>query len=170
MSNLRARDALERARRLFLERPSAAKKANATATAVWQEGLQFVTTGPAGEQALTDMPQPMGGNAAGSNPGWLLRAAMASCTGTALAMQAATRGIELKSLEVSVESESDARGLVGIAGVPASLSSLRMKIKLAADNVPESQLRELAEWAATESPVSRTLRDGAPVAVDISVV
>ena len=169
MSNLRAREALERARRLFLERPSAAKKANATAIAVWQEGLQFVTTGPSGERALTDMPPPMGGNGAGSNPGWLLRAAMASCTGTALAMRAATLGIELKSLEVSVESESDARGFVGIAGVPTSLSSLRMKIKLGADNVPEGQLRELAEWAATESAVCRTLSDGPPVAIDISV-
>jgi uncharacterized OsmC-like protein len=116
------------------------------------------------------MPEPMGGNGAGSNPGWLLRAAMASCTGTALAMQAATRGIELKSLEVSVESESDVRGLVGIGGVPTSLSGLRMTIKLGADNVPESQLRELAEWAATESVVSKTLRDRPPVAVDISLI
>ncbi len=170
MSNLRARDALERARRLFQERPSAARKPNATATAVWQEGLQFVTTGPAGEKALTDMPETLGGNGSGSNPGWLLRAAMASCTGTSLAMQAAMRGIELTSLEVRVESESDARGMVGIDGVPTSLSSLRMTIKLGADNVPENLLRELAEWAARESAVSKTLRDGPPVAVDISLV
>jgi len=49
-------------------------------------------------------------------------------------------------------------------------SSLRMTIKLGVDNVPESQLRELAQWAATESVVTKTLRDGPPVAVDISLV
>jgi uncharacterized OsmC-like protein len=170
MSNLRARDALERARRLFLERPSAARKPNATAKAVWQEGLQFVTTGPAGENVRTDMPEPLGGTGAGTNPGWLLRAAMASCTATGLAMRAAMRGIELTSLEVSVDSELDARGMVGIDGVPLTLANLRMTIKLGADNVPESQLRELAEWAAMESTVNKTLRDGPPVAIDISVV
>jgi uncharacterized OsmC-like protein len=170
MSNLRAREALERARRLFLERPTAARKANPAATSVWQEGLQFVTTGPAGEKALTDMPEPMGGNGAGSNPGWLLRAALASCTGTAIAMRAASRGIELKTIEVSVASESDARGLVGIDGISTSLSNMRMTIKLSADNVPESELRELAERAAIGSPVCSTLRDSPPMALEISVV
>jgi uncharacterized OsmC-like protein len=170
MSNLRAREVLERARRLFLERPAAARKANTTATSVWQEGLQFVTTGPAGEKALTDMPEPMGGSGAGSNPGWLLRAALASCTGTALAMQAARLGIELKSVEVSVSSESDARGLVGIDGVSTCLSNMRMTIKIAADNVSESVLRELAERAAAGSPVASTLRDGPPMALEVSVV
>jgi uncharacterized OsmC-like protein len=170
MSNLRAREALERARRLFLERPTAARKANPAATSVWQEGLRFVTTGPAGETALTDMPQPMGGDGAGANPGWLLRAALASCTGTALAMQAARLGIELKSVEVSVASESDARGLVGIDGVSTSLSNMRMTIKLAADNVPESDLRELAARAATQSPVAGTLRDSPPMVLEVSIV
>ncbi len=170
MSSLRVRDALERLRRVFLERPAAARRASSTATSVWQEGLRFVTTGPAGEKALTDMPEAMGGNAAGCNPGWLLRAAMASCAGTVVAMQAARRGIELTSIEVTVDSESDARGLVGIDGVPTSLSNLRMTIRLGADNIPESVLRELAGWAATESVVSRTLREGPPVTVEISVV
>src|SRR5687768_702057 len=105
MSNLRAREPLERARRLFLEKPGAAKKANTMATAVWREGLLCDIAGPAGEKAVTDMSEPMGGTATGSNPGWLLRAGMASCTATAIAMRAAMQGIALRTLEVNVQSE-----------------------------------------------------------------
>ena len=43
MSNLRAREPLERAQRLFRERPSAAKK-NVPATAVLRGGLQCEIT------------------------------------------------------------------------------------------------------------------------------
>lgn len=170
MSNLRAREPLERAKRLFLEKPAAAKKANATATAVWRDGLVCEITGPAGEKAVTDMPEPMGGAGTSSNPGWLLRAGMASCTATVIAMRAAMQGIALRTLEVNVQSESDARGLVGIPEVPTALGSMRMAITLGADGVDEATLRELAAWGETNSPVSCTLRDHPSVAVEIAVV
>jgi uncharacterized OsmC-like protein len=170
MSNLRAREALERARRVFLDKPSAARKSNAKATAIWRDGLRCEVAGPGGERAVTDMPEPMGGKGAGSNPGWLLRASMASCASTAIAMRAAMLGIELRSLEVMVESESDARGLVGIAGIPTALDGIRMTIKIGADSVPEPQLRELAAWGEAHSAVGCTLRERPHVAVEIAVV
>ena len=170
MSNLQARDALERAQRVFLEKPSAACKPNTMATAVWRDGLRCEITGPGSENAVTDMPEPMGGKGGGSNPGWLLRAGMASCAATAIAMRAAMLGIELRSLEVNVQSESDARGLVGIAQVPTALAGMRMAIQISADGVDQAQLRELAAWGEAHSPVSCTLRERAPVAVEVSVV
>lgn len=170
MSNLAAREPLERAKRLFLEKPVVAKKANTTATAVWRNGLTCDVAGPAAEGATTDMPQAMGGNGAGSNPGWLLRAGIASCAATAIAMRAALQGIALKTLEVKVDSESDARGLVGIPDVSTALGNLRMSIRIGADGADETQLRELAAWGEANSPVSCTLRDRPPVNVDIAVV
>ena len=169
MSNLDAREALERAKRVFLEKPGAAKRPNTTATAVWHAGLSCEISGPAGEKAVTDMPEPMGGRGAGSNPGWLLRAGMASCATTAIAMRAAMLGIALRTLEVSVESESDARGLVGIPEVSTALANMRMSIRIAADDVDETTLRELAAWGETHSPVSCTLRDRSAVAVTIEL-
>jgi uncharacterized OsmC-like protein len=132
--------------------------------------LRCEVSGPAGEKAVTDMPEPMGGGASGSNPGWLLRASMASCTATVIAMRAAMLGIELRSLEVTVQSESDARGLVGIPDVPTALSGMRISIKIGADGVDESKLRDLATWSEAHSPVSCTLRERPPVAVEVSVV
>src|ERR1700674_1109521 len=144
-SNVRVREALERLRRVFNERPEAARKRNSSATAVWRHGLQCEITGSYGEKAASDMPRAMGGEGAAPNPGWLLRASMASCTATNIAMHAAMRGIELSTLEVSVESETDARGMVGISGVSTALSGMRLSIRIGADNVTEAQLRELAE-------------------------
>jgi uncharacterized OsmC-like protein len=170
MSNLQARDPLERARRVFLDKPAAARKVNPMATAVWRDGLLCEVTGPANEKVVTDMPEPMGGKGSGANPGWLLRAGMASCTATAIAMRAAMLGVELRLVEVSVESESDARGLVGIPDVPTALANLRMSIKLGADGVDEAVLREIAAWAEAHSPVSCTLNDRPTVTVGVSIV
>lgn len=170
MSNLASREALERARRLFLERPAAGKKPNTTAVAVWRDGLSCEVKGPAAERAITDMPGPMGGAGAGSNPGWLLRAGMASCAATAIAMRAAMLGIALKTLEVKVESDSDARGLVGIPDAPTALANLRMSIRLGADGSSETELRELAAWGEAHSPVSCTLRERPDVKLEVAVV
>jgi uncharacterized OsmC-like protein len=169
MSNLRAREPLERARQIFLERPAAAKKAT-SATALWRDGLRCDISGPAGEKASSDMPRPMGGEGSAPNPGWLLRASMAACTATAIAMQAARLGVELKSLEVRVESESDARGFVGIDGVSTAMSAMRMAIRIGADGVSEAQLREMAEQGNAISAVGATLRERPPVALEIEVV
>jgi uncharacterized OsmC-like protein len=169
MSNLSAKASLERAQRLFVEKPAAAKRPNTTATAVWRDGLLCEIAGPAGEKATTDMPEPMGGGGAGSNPGWLLRAGIASCAATAIAMRAAMLGIALRTLEVNVQSESDARGLVGIPDASTALGNFRMSIRIGADGTDETTLRELAAWGEAHSPVSCTLRDRPPVAVDISV-
>lgn len=169
MSNLNAKASLERAQRLFLEKPAAAKKPNTTATAVWRDGLLCEVAGPGSERATTDMPEPMGGGGTGSNPGWLLRAGIASCAATAIAMRAAMQGIALRTLEVNVQSESDARGLVGIPDVPTTLGNMRMSIRIAADGADEATLRGLAAWGEANSPVSCTLRDRPEVAVEIEV-
>jgi uncharacterized OsmC-like protein len=162
-------EALERARQIFLEKPAAARKPNAGATATWTGGLGCEITGPSGERAVTDMPPQMGGQGRGSNPGWLLRAAMVSCATTAIAMQAAMRGIAIEKLEVQVDSDSDARGLVGIQGVPMALQNLRMSVRLSASGADETVLREIATSACRASPVSATLGSGQAVAVDLRI-
>lgn len=170
MSNFRVRESLERLQRVFLERPAAAKKSSPPASATWQEGLRCEVTGPHGERIITDMPPAMGGDALGPNPGWLLRASMASCTATGIAMRAARLGIALRALKVTVHSETDARGMVGIDGISTALSEMRMSIQIGADDIPSQQLRDLAEVAELQSTVNCTLRERPPLAIDISVV
>jgi uncharacterized OsmC-like protein len=170
MPDVHIREALERAKGLFAERPTAARKSNASATAVLIEGLRCDIRGPEGEHATSDMPKPMGGEGSGPNPGWYFRASMASCTATAIAMQAAVQGITLARLEVAVHSESDARGLFGMGDVSAALSNLRMEVTISAPGAPAQQLEQLIAWAEAHSPVSCTLRSNPVVALQIQVV
>ena len=170
MSSTEVRDSIERAKLVFAERPAAARKANVSATASLIGGLRCEITGPGGEHATTDMPKPMGGEASGPNPGWFLRASMASCTATAIAMRAAVLGVAIDRLEVSVHSESDARGLLGMGDISAELSNMRMEVKIGARDGTVQQLKELVEWAEAHSPVSCTLRNGPPkIAIQVEV-
>src|SRR5262245_10326268 len=152
MSVAHIREALDKVSKIITEQPEKARAKNAPATARLIEGLRCEVKGPNGETVHTDMPPAMGGKASGPNPGWLFRAAVASCTSTAIAMRAAKQGISLATLEVTVESSSDNRGLLGMdEKVSAGLSQITCRVKIAAEGVPPERLRELAEWGDSHS-------------------
>src|SRR5947209_4993929 len=82
----------------------------------WKESTHacwFSWDGPTGA-VTTDMPHSVGGGASAPTPAWLMRAALASCDATLVAMEAARDGVELTDLKVTVESESDFRGVLGV--------------------------------------------------------
>jgi uncharacterized OsmC-like protein len=165
------RAALDKVGKMLAEQPEKARAKNARAIATLSEGLKFAVTGPNGETVHTDMPPGVGGSASAPNPGWLLRAALASCTSTAIAMRAAKLGINLTKLEMTVESDSDLRGLLGLdEQVSAGLSGFRSRVVIAADNATPEQLEDLVRWGDRHSPVACTLRDMLGDQIEIVVV
>jgi uncharacterized OsmC-like protein len=147
------RSALETASEHLTEHPEAAVATDAAATAVLEEGLRCRVTGPKGD-VMTDMAKSVGGGATAPSPGWLLRAGLASCDASAIAMEAARRGVALTHLAVTVESESDSRGLLGVDdSVHPGPLAVRVRIQLAASNATEGQLREIVQRAESRSPV-----------------
>ena len=171
MANSTVRDAIEKLSRVFAQQPEKARARSAPATAVLDDGLKVQVTGEHGERVSTDMSPALGGSGAAPNPGWRLRAAMASCHVTVIAMRAAHTGVALTSLEVTVWSESDVRGMLGTeAGVSAGLSGLRTHVKIGAQNATPDQLREIVQWADEHSPVGCTVRQSPTNAVEIEVL
>src|ERR671935_2686144 len=135
------------------EHPEAGSGTDTAATAVREEGLRFRVEGPNGE-VITDMSKTVGGGATAPTPGWLLRAALASCDATAVAMDAAREGVELTALTVTVESESDFRGVLGVdESVRPGPSAVRVRIQLAGANATADQLRQIVQRAESRSPV-----------------
>jgi uncharacterized OsmC-like protein len=113
----------------------------------------------------------LGGGGSAPSPGWLLRAAVASCDAVLIAIQAAEEGVRLTHLETEVTSESDDRGLVGGTDVPAGPLSVKLDVRLAADpELDEGAVRALVERALRRSPVSEALGRVVPVEVSVSVV
>jgi uncharacterized OsmC-like protein len=147
------RSAIETASAYLSEHPEAAVSTDAAATAVREDGLCFRVEGPKGA-IVTDMANSVGGGATAPTPAWLMRAALASCDATLVAMEAARDGVELTDLNVTVESESDFRGVLGVdESVHAGPSAIRVRIELAAANASEEQLREIVRRAEERSPV-----------------
>jgi uncharacterized OsmC-like protein len=153
--------ALEKLSQTFAGYPEKARAKQAPAIATLG-GLKCRVVGPAGEEIKTDMPRAMGGNASDPNPGWFFRASLASCCATVIAMRAAHLGINLSKLEVAVESEGDARGILGLdERISAGMSALRTTVQIAADNAGPEQLEELVRWSDEHSPVGCTVREAA---------
>ena len=161
------RSAIEGTSRHLAEHAEAALAADAAAKAVREDGLRFRVEGPNGE-VTTDMARAVGGGASAPTPGWLLRAALASCDATLVAMEAARDGVELTALEVTVESEFDFRGILGVDDpVHPGPLAVRVRIHLAAGNATEDQLRELARRAESRSPVRSAVARAVPMTTEI---
>lgn|SRR5512146_1222978 len=170
MERIAIRESIERTSAALARDPGKARGTSAPLTARLVDGLRFEVKGAGGELVYTDMPGPMGGEGSAPNPGWLMRAALAACTATVIAMRAARRGIALTTLEVSAESETDQRRLLGLDDSAASMTALRLKVRLGAEGAGEQELRELVAWGDAHSPVACALRMPPPISTEVEIV
>lgn len=162
------RESILNVRSALASNPEAGPAPDHPATAVIEDGLRCRVEGGDGWAVVTDMPAPVGGGATAPTPGWLIRAALASCAATTIAMRAAELEIPLTRLEVTAESETDMRGLLAAGdGISPGPARARLRVRLAAD-ADEQQLEELVEWADSHSPISDCVRRAIPLEVEIT--
>jgi uncharacterized OsmC-like protein len=162
------RTALEAAVEHLTLHPEQARSTDSAATAAVVDGLVVRVTGPNGATITTDMVPSVGGTASAPSPGWLLRAAEASCVATLIAMRAAMLGITLDTLDVTVDSESDDRGLLGIDdSVPAGPLSGRVAVRLTAAGIESTTLEDVARWGVQHCPVCDALERPVPMTTEI---
>jgi uncharacterized OsmC-like protein len=166
--------AMQRAVAVFTRRPQQAVHDDATAYASWRGGTRVATSHDNGTQVETDMPGELGGSGDRVSPGWLFRAGIAACGATAIAMVAASEGIELDELDVHVGSRSDARGMLGMrdeAGdpLPSSAIGFTVQVRICASTVDEARLRALVEEGLRRSPMQDAMLRHPPVTVQVHV-
>jgi len=154
--------------------PLAGLSEDSAATAHWQGGLRTNVLSDTGFSVPTDMPVEIGGQASAVTPGWLLRASLASCAVTRIAMAAAEQGITLQLLEARATSRSDARGLLAIpnadgSAVPAGPLAIDLHVRIGAPGVPAERLRALVTFAAGCAPVSCAVEQALPVTLHVDV-
>ncbi len=152
------------------ENPKDALSNDPPITAVMENGLRCRATGEGGETIVTDMPEAIGGSGTAPSPGWLFRAALATCGATRIALRAAELGITLDRLEVTADGVSDDRGLLGLdKSVPAGPLSLRTRVTIGAAGVDKKVLREIVEYALVHCPVADGCRRAIPSNVEVKV-
>ncbi|MBL0729916.1 OsmC family protein [Piscinibacter sp. HJYY11] len=170
MSHQQIREALAGVTRHFEQHPELGPTTDSTAVATWQGGLRFQTAGPNGATLVSEMPKAVGGGGSAPTPGWLLRAALANCNASMIALRAAQSGIALTRLDVSVDSDSNDRGMLGLSHeVPPGPLAVRVKVRLAADGASAAQLQELVTWAERHSPVADALQRAVPVSTSVEI-
>lgn len=149
--------AISVARRHLEQNPDDATGEDGAVHARLREGLVVEASDSDGHTVVTDMPPSVGGDGSEIKPGALMRAALACCDATLLAMEAASRNIELSGLDVVVASSSDNRGMLGF-DAPSGPLELRLHFRLSSPNASEEQLRSLVEHVEAHSPVGQALR------------
>lgn len=163
--------AIAAVREHFEQHPDEAVGKDTFARARLVEGLRVDVEGPKGWMVSTDMATALGGGGAAPSPGWLMRAAVASCDAVLIAIQAAEEDVRLTHLETEVTSESDDRGLIGGADVPAGPLRVSLQVRLATNpSLPETEIRAMVARALRRSPVSEALGRVVPVEVDVTLV
>ncbi len=163
------RAAIEAATGHYAAHPEAARAMDSEARATLVDGLIIEVEGSGGERLTTDMVPSVGGTGSAPSPGWLLRAAEASCVTTLIAMRAAVLGITLRTVDVTVDSESDDRGMLGMDdAVPSGPLSGRVRVRLTAEGADDATLVELAKWGVEHCPVCNALERPVPITVEVA--
>jgi uncharacterized OsmC-like protein len=162
-------EAIEGASSYLRAHPDEARYTDSVAIATLETGLRVVVTGPNGEAVESDMVPAVGGAGSAPSPGWLLRAAQASCVATLLAVRAAMLGLTIRTLEVEVDSVSDDRGILGLdESVPAGPLSASLRVTLLLDEGSNDLIDEITSWAVDHCPATDALRRSVPLDVTIN--
>ena len=99
-----------------------------------------------------DMPEQVGGNAAGPTPGVYGRAALGSCLAIGYMMRAATMNIPIKNIQVEVQSDYDDGALFGTTqDAPPGYLEVRYSVTIDSD-APKEKILEMLDEADLHSP------------------
>jgi uncharacterized OsmC-like protein len=113
-----------------------------------------------------DHPAVLVGNDNGPTPVEYLLHALAACLTAGIANIAAARGVNLESVESTVEGDIDLNGILGLSGeVRNGYEQIRISFKLRGDD-PE-KLAKIVEQSRNRSAVFDVLTNGVPVTLAV---
>lgn len=101
----------------------------------------------------SDLPPALGGEGAAPSPVALARAALGACLAMGYRLHAAELGVELTAVRVTVESESELRGMLDPgAEAPPGFTAVRCHVEIESP-APEEEVRRAVELGDQLSPV-----------------
>ena len=109
---------------------------------------------------VTDRPAAAGGGGLGFNGGQLLYLSIAACWSNDLYREAASMGIELAGLEITVDGDFPARGS---GSTPITVDVV------VRSSAPDERVRELIAEVQRVAEIPRAIRDATPIEVRSAV-
>jgi uncharacterized OsmC-like protein len=155
MSALELRQLYEQRARVLERHPSLGKASVHTSVKV--VGAVACEARRADRITRVDLPLDEGGTDTGPTPGDLMRASIGACMAIGYRSWAARLGVDLRSVEVEVTCEFDARGQLGIADdVAVGWECLFLEVRIVSA-APPSDVRRVIEVADRLSPMLANL-------------
>ncbi|GAA5520103.1 OsmC family protein [Aliifodinibius salicampi] len=109
-----------------------------------------------------------GGNDAGPGPGIMERGALGSCLAIAYSQHAAIMGVPVDKIEVDIESDFDARGMLAIDDRPPGFEELRYKVYIES-TASEEEVQKVIDKADRHSPVLDDFKRAIPVKREVTI-
>jgi uncharacterized OsmC-like protein len=101
----------------------------------------------------TDLPTGLGGSGSAPTPGVLLRAALGSCLAMGYRLRAARRCIPVRSIRVTVESDSEIDGMLHTTSTaPPGFTAIRYHVELDT-SAPAEDIEAMVDEADQLSPI-----------------
>ncbi len=139
--------ALDRVEKAVTKHPSLGIETDRSVTTL-TDGLRC-TSEEGAWRFETDLPDTMGGDSSGPSPGVLGRAALGSCLAMGYQMRAARLGVELTSVTVEIEADSDVAGMLSTeAPARPGYSEVRYHVSVESSAPEADVLRVLDEGDA----------------------
>jgi uncharacterized OsmC-like protein len=127
-------------------------RATNTASITLVDGLRCCSEEDAWSIA-TDLPTGLGGSGSAPTPGVLLRAALGSCLAMGYRLRAARRGIPVRSIRVTVESDSEIDGMLHTTSTaPPGFTAIRYHVELDT-SAPAEDIEAMVDEADQLSPI-----------------
>ena len=157
---------LERLRAKVHARPAVGRR-TARSIATLGEGLRCVSTEQSWDVAL-DLPPALGGERGAPTPSQLVQAALGGCLAMCYQLRAAELDIELTSVTVTVESDSDVGALLNLRPESPGFTGLRYHVDIESPADPTA-IAALVEEADRLSPVLADLTRPLTVGRTVSI-
>lgn len=116
-----------------------------------------------------DIGEAEGGNDAGPGPGILERGALGSCLAIAYSQHAAIMEVPIESIEVEVESDMDARGMLAVDDRAPGFKELRYTVYIESP-AEEEEIMKVIDKADKHSPVLDDFKRAIPVKREVKLM
>ncbi len=111
----------------------------------------------------SDLPDALGGGGSAPTPSVLLRAALGSCMAMSYRLRAAKQGIELTSIRVVVETDSEIAGMLSCdAAAPPGFTAIRYHVEIESP-APSDHVRRIVDEGDRLSPLLDVFTRAIPV-------
>jgi len=122
-----------------------------------------------GYELFADAGRGLGGDDADPTPSMLLRSALSSCIAIGIKLWAARREVPIERVEVIVETDTDARGILGLCRkVPAGFTAIRAHIDVRT-RASREVIEEIVASSLRFSPLIDALANAQLVATSVMV-